>query len=167
MIQMELLYNVFHFIQFTSGLDRNPSRGNMRNSTVSPIMEWTPEHSVGHDLLDSQHKKIMQVCAQIDQAIRNGVDDLQNYLYVLTISAEHHFKDEEKFLQQINYPYIDKQIQDHQNFAKRIALFNLQDSIGKLDRSALQSFLYDLCLDHIENEDIRFISYLKPAEAAE
>ncbi|OQA04086.1 MAG: Bacteriohemerythrin [Planctomycetes bacterium ADurb.Bin401] len=106
------------------------------------FFEWTDELSIGVEKIDSQHKRLVEIIneyyeaaqsGQSEQAVREAVGKLINY-------AGTHFADEEKLMEEKNFPQIDLHKQMHKrltedviNFAEKLAkdekIFSLEMAV--------------------------------------
>lgn len=86
-------------------------------------MPWTPNLSVGVDIIDNQHKMWFEKAEKLFEAGRNNsakeyigelLDFLDNY-------TRKHFADEEKYMLSINYPGYAEQKKAHTFFINELA----------------------------------------------
>ncbi len=87
-----------------------------------PVL-WTPNLSVGVDLLDEQHKIWFEKANELFEAGR----ERRAKEYIITMFdflddyTKKHFKDEEAYMAQIRYPEIDAQKKMHASFIADLA----------------------------------------------
>ncbi|MDD2699926.1 MAG: bacteriohemerythrin [Sideroxydans sp.] len=86
---------------------------------------WTDQLNVGIEVIDQQHRRIVEYINQLDGARSNGMSNeeiawLLNDLVDYTIS---HFGFEESLQEEANYPFLASHKKVHELFAKRIADF--------------------------------------------
>lgn len=121
-------------------------------------IEWTTNLAVGVNSIDDQHKKLFDMANQLFEAGKNNktkefISEMLNFLDDYT---RKHFKDEEAYMQSINYPGLADQKKLHVDFIA--ALVNLkkeyQESGGNIIviLSANQ-MVVDWLLKHISIED--------------
>lgn len=82
--------------------------------------QWTPEYSVGSEVLDLQHQAILAQCHALADCIANaGPDGDQAFnttLDALMTQAREHFAAEEALLKQWAYPQLDEQQNERDEF---------------------------------------------------
>lgn len=86
-------------------------------------MEWTPDLSVGVDMIDEQHKTWFQKANDLFDAGQKHqagayVGKLLDFLDEYT---KKHFHDEEQYMLKINYPEYNAQKQAHTAFIAKLA----------------------------------------------
>lgn len=122
-------------------------------------LKWTEEFSVGDEVIDSQHKKLLMQINKILDAIVFGVEAKEvheNMIPFLDQYIKEHFSYEEEYMKRINYPNINKHKKEHRNFIKNYVKFKTEFDNG-VDRSKLVSkiekFLGTWWVMHIAKED--------------
>jgi hemerythrin len=84
---------------------------------ITGTMAWSDDFLVGVDEIDNQHKALVvsmnHLSAQIASGDTSGVDETLNFL---ADYAHFHFGSEERIMREINYPFINEHIQEHQKF---------------------------------------------------
>ncbi|NLL46194.1 MAG: hemerythrin family protein [Clostridiales bacterium] len=86
-------------------------------------MPWTPNLSVGVDLIDNQHKMCFEKAEKLFEAGKNNsakeyISELLDFLEDYT---KKHFADEEKYMLSINYPGYAEQKKAHTGFIAQLA----------------------------------------------
>jgi hemerythrin len=86
-------------------------------------IKWTPDLSVGVESIDAQHKIWFEKVDQLFQAGKSGKakEVISEMLDFLDDYTKMHFNDEEKYMKEINYPDLDKQIKAHRKFEGDLA----------------------------------------------
>jgi hemerythrin-like metal-binding protein len=80
------------------------------------LMVWKDDYSVGNELLDGQHKRLIDLVNDV-----NGDADLGDVLAGLREYGEAHFKAEESLLEAANYPDLELHRQHHDAFRAWLA----------------------------------------------
>lgn len=75
------------------------------------LMEWKEVYSVGSNLLDTQHRQLIDLVNDLD-----GDVDLGEVLAGLCHYGEAHFRDEEALMAAAEYPEIDRHRSQHKAF---------------------------------------------------
>jgi len=86
-------------------------------------IKWTSDLSVGVEHIDAQHKIWFEKADQLFQAGKSGKakETISQIFDFLEDYTKFHFKDEEEYMEQIKYPDLDKQINAHRNFERKLA----------------------------------------------
>lgn len=82
---------------------------------MMPIIQWTHDLSVGVDSLDTDHKILISLINQLDDAIRGGEpkETVSRVLDAVLDYTEYHFSREESLMRACAYPDIDAHIRTH------------------------------------------------------
>ena len=125
---------------------------------------WTNDFSVGVEKIDRQHKKIIaMINGLIEQHNRGDSSEiLTETLSQMTTYALEHLSDEEKFMEDINFPLTEEHEQLHEEFRFRIIDFSNSLSDGP-DRvfPELLNYLMDWWSKHILHQDKKYSEYLR------
>ena len=126
---------------------------------------WKEIYSVGNPSIDAEHKQLFDIAqeaftdvesSQRNIKIKEVLTSLYNYMKT-------HFKHEEKFMQEINYPKFEEHKVLHHNIIERINTFVKQ--LPNLDESLFEKELakiIDIALvHHIIQEDRKIISWAR------
>ena len=126
-------------------------------------IEWTSSYSVGNKLLDIQHKRIIGIINQMitknDFTVRS--ETVSDLLTKLTFYALDHFKEEERILQQFNYPDFDRHKEEHKAYRLKIASL-CEDTVNHKDTVPEELFAYvrEWWATHILVTDMKFRYFL-------
>jgi hemerythrin len=124
-------------------------------------MKWISEYSVGHPLIDKQHRQLLALCEEIDDA---GSDDaFHELLDRITRSTNEHFQTEESLLEPLVFPDREAHIAAHTALLEGLADVIFEAIEGDLDRSGLREFLENWYSDHMLAEDGKFAPYFQRA----
>lgn len=86
-------------------------------------IEWTPNLSVGVQMIDDQHKIWFKKANELFEAGQKG-QAKEYVLQLLDFLDEYtktHFRDEEKYMASIRYPEIENQKMAHASFIEELA----------------------------------------------
>lgn len=141
----------------------------MRGIAFPPTMEnaflWDPKYSVGHPVLDEQHREFLVLCQKASAAAdfdsRSGRLAFHSLLNDLAVYAETHFRTEEKILAAQGYPGLDVQIEQHSEYLERLTELLIAATDGTLDIAGMQRFLASWWKGHILNSDTQFALFLR------
>lgn len=127
------------------------------------FMEWKDDYSVGVNVIDQQHRKLVWLVNELYEAMRAGraseaVGDVLKGLIQYTVV---HFDTEEKYMQAHSYPYSLGHKREHEDFKIRAQDFNRQFQNGKLTVPLETSRFLKEWLDmHILGTDKRLGAFL-------
>lgn len=134
-------------------------------------IEWDESYSVDNAEIDGQHKKWIAIYNNIHDVMTGAVDkSLTNittesltemYDYVRT-----HFKFEEEYMEQLNYPHLVEHRRLHRDFENQIYNYTREMSEGKLIlNTSLLKVIKNWLLEHIVNEDKKYSDFEREAAA--
>ncbi len=124
---------------------------------------WTEQLNVGIEVIDQQHRRIVEYINQLDDARSNGMSNdeiswLLNELVDYTIS---HFGFEESLQEEAKYPFLTSHKKVHELFTKRIADFQKRVEQGEDVIKALNSLLVTWLFNHIKRDDNDYVESVK------
>jgi hemerythrin len=131
------------------------------------VLAWNEAYSVGSAILDSDHRIIFSLLAQLHDATDTDQsrDVVGSVLKVLAEYAEHHFRREEAIMRQAGYPSAERHAQVHRELEGKVALICERWRAG--DRDALsaevQSLLKNWLTDHILEDDKAYGPWVEAA----
>jgi hemerythrin-like metal-binding protein len=124
-----------------------------------------PSLSVGHRLLDEQHQRLFDLCAEAarlaamnDSANKEKFHDVLNDVFV---SATLHMRTEEELLREWRYPEVDAHAKEHKKFIERLTLLLCKAVDGILDAVELDDLLSNWWVDHVRHSDFKFKSFIR------
>ena len=136
-------------------------------------VEWTNEMSVGDKHLDEQHKQILDKISELKEELADGiklgvvketVDFFEKYFM-------EHLVDEEKYMEEHNYPKLEQHKKFHQEFIDYATGFrndfNYKYVLGSPSENELKKFLGESekffenwWINHIMTEDQKYEKYI-------
>jgi len=127
---------------------------------------WSKNLEVGVELIDSQHKNWFEKADKLFEAGKTGKSK-EHIIQMFDFLDEYtrtHFRDEEKYMQSINYPEISSQKQMHADFIKKLTELRKQYSDEGANISVIISanqFILEWLTKHISNADKKIGEYAK------
>ena len=126
---------------------------------------WQSSYSVGHEILDQQHRKILVLCtraidclesdgAEVDEQAHQILNELKSY-------ADLHFRTEEQVLSLCGYPGLAEQKAEHLEFSRRLTEMLYAATQGLIDKAAICVFLSGWWRGHILESDKQYSSFLE------
>ncbi len=126
------------------------------------LIVWDNYYSVGFDLIDNQHKKLIDMINELYTSFIFGeaqtkaagiINEMVNY-------TDYHFKTEEKFFDKYKYPETEQHKEIHQSFVdKAIELKHGLESGQMTVTYDIMNFLRQWLIDHILKEDKKMASF--------
>ena len=120
------------------------------------LLDWNPNLSVEVPEMDEEHKKLIGLVNQLNDAMKNGKgkDELSRVLNELTRYTRSHFASEERWMQRVGYPGLDRQKAEHQALIRQVSAFKAEYESGRAMISVkLMGFLRDWVRNHIQKSD--------------
>lgn len=124
------------------------------------ITSWNASYSVGHMLLDSQHRKLLTLCDALCQCAATAGpqsdERFHDILNELAVYAREHFAAEEEILERCAYPLLEQQRQDHIRYEERVTDVLSAATFGKLEKTELLEFISGWWSQHILVGDMAY-----------
>jgi len=122
-------------------------------------MKWSPEYNTGIDVIDDQHKRILDYINQIDQNTdrhhtKQILDDIIDY-------TQSHFTFEESLQEEAGYKYRVPHKRVHDLFIKKIELYRQQFEQGASIEHELHEILSKWLINHIQHDDADYVGAVK------
>lgn len=128
---------------------------------------WNPSMSVGDEKLDSQHRHLLAQVNTLLDALAGGKNNLiviEQVLKFLNQYIEEHFADEERYMEEHQYPHLQEHRELHARFIERYT--NMKKRIYTFD--SIEGMLIDLedhlgrwWIDHIGGADKDYATYVR------
>jgi len=128
------------------------------------IVTWDEAYSVGFELIDNQHKKLVGMVNALFTGCKQGAV-AADIAYVRVIDkaleyAKTHFSDEEKYMRQADYPKLREHKKQHEKFVKEILKSVKIFEKGNTAPIEMAMFLKNWLLNHIAVSDKQYAPYL-------
>lgn len=127
-----------------------------------PYFTWESSLETGIDIIDTQHRRIVDYINQLHDAIANknreGVDTILDQLIDYTIT---HFTFEESLMEKAGYRHVDGHKTVHGVFANRIVAYKQRFEAGEDIAKRLLSDLRIWLTNHIKLEDGDYAEVVK------
>ncbi len=134
-------------------------------------IEWDNSLSIGIDLIDEQHKMLIQRLNDLSKAVemmRGGVEIARTLEFMIDYT-DFHFSSEEKYMTEQEYPGLDHQQQQHQEFKdtlKHIVEDFEEEGPTRALTTSINTFLVNWLIKHIKGVDLEFGKFLKGKNSA-
>ncbi len=115
---------------------------------------WTRELDTNIEVIDKQHRRIVDYINALDDAIAGGdrarVRQVLDQLVDYTLS---HFAFEESLMEDAGYRFLNAHRRVHEVFTKRVADYQQRFADGEDIAPELQKTLQTWLINHIQNDD--------------
>ncbi|MBI2568602.1 MAG: hemerythrin family protein [Candidatus Schekmanbacteria bacterium] len=129
-----------------------------------PFLNWSSKLSVGVELIDTQHKKLIDLINTLHDAMmaRKGRDVLGQVLTDLIDYTKAHFSAEEKLMGAHAYPASADHFAKHKDLVNQVVALQKRFAGGDLTLTLdVMTFLKDWLNNHILGTDFKLGEYLK------
>jgi hemerythrin-like metal-binding protein len=136
--------------------------------------EWREDYSVGHELLDDDHKKLFALIDRMRRIVqsygtRGEVERVLNELYEYT---DYHFQHEEEFLKQVDFPAFEAHKKRHAHLKREVeTLLHTYNTMAERTdpddyefEKELYRFLNDWLVNHILGEDKLYARHVERSQ---
>ncbi len=134
----------------------------MRHMSTKCKCEWNPSYSVGNDLMDQQHQKLIALCRRAGDCAKmtdaKSVQDFHEILHEVAEYSRYHFAAEEALLRKHSYSELPNQVQTHERLIDELTEFLMLPTVGQSQREGFAAFLQNWVKSHILVEDMKYKS---------
>jgi hemerythrin len=133
------------------------------------MFEWKDAYSVNVTTVDSQHKNLFRMAADLHRAMLAGtakaklfqlLEDLVQYTLV-------HFAYEERLMEEADYPELAAHKAEHEDLTLRVRGFQKDFEEGRIATGiTLLQFLKEWLQKHIMESDLKYAPYLQAKAVA-
>jgi len=127
-------------------------------------MNWNTEMSIGNNNIDKDHKTLIEVYNDLVDlmALNNSREKFAVILSKMTDYTLKHFKKEEAYMEQFNFPDLKEHREYHNEYTLKVAMYNF-DLLGPNppDPQEIIEFLEKWWRNHILNIDRQYENYKK------
>jgi len=146
-------------IQTVTKAAENPIEvlGHTKGKKVEEII-WLPEYSVGHEVIDEQHKMLFTLINDFFKS--SGKESVLVLFDSLSSYIQLHFHTEEELLKQIKYPRTIQHIEKHRVLTEKFCA--MQERLDVYDEDIhhkIALFLYRWLAKHILKADMDYKKY--------
>ena len=130
------------------------------------LFEWTQDYSVSIQRFDSDHKKLISLANELNDAMaaKRGRFVTGHILRELDGYARRHFADEEEAMRQAGYAGLQEHLSEHREIEAKVAKFQEEYLAGSAVVSIyLLYFLRDWLQRHLLETDRKYAEPLRRA----
>ena len=134
-------------------------------------IEWDDSLSIGIDLIDEQHKMLIQRLNDLSKAVEmmQGEAEIMKTLEFMIDYTNFHFSSEEKHMAEQKYPGLDDQRKQHEEFKntlKHIVEDFEEEGPTRALTTSINTFLFNWLIKHIKGLDLKFGKFLTDKDSA-
>lgn len=125
------------------------------------VPRWDKKYCIGHEIIDSQHKKLFELAQNVESAFYRYVkrDELKQLLIELFYYIKEHCEDEEQYMREINYPHYEQHCKIHQQIiSNMISIIKDIKSTNDLKEKFYEAIKYKF-IEHVICEDIEIAKW--------
>ena len=126
-------------------------------------IQWIPEFSVHVEEIDNQHKRLFKFMRDFDDEIntQNLPTAIDHVLVQMLDYAKFHFKTEEKYFHEFNFPLTEAHESAHSDYVLRVNKFVEERKEVSKDNMIefaykILDFLEDWWVGHIQHDDKQY-----------
>ncbi len=128
------------------------------------MIEWEEKYSVGISMPDEEHKKLIGILnkAIFTKEHNDNPEEIKEVLREMTNYALTHFKTEETYMKEFNYPEYQDHKEEHRHFSTAIIAYH--DKVIKDDSQIANMIIEYLkwwLVNHIQVTDKKYIDCFK------
>jgi hemerythrin-like metal-binding protein len=130
-------------------------------------MAWDESLETRIPHMDEQHRKLVSLINDLDQAVEDGTGGLliSYVLQELIRYVKDHFNDEEQLLMRHGFPELAGHRREHDLFVERLGQISDSFKDGDELSSSVLDFLKDWLVIHIKGTDQRYAAFICGQEA--
>lgn len=120
---------------------------------------WNQAYSVGHSLMDEDHRKLVSMISNLYEAMRIGQSKTVVAPLIQQVDqyAKEHFRREEEYLQKINSSAYNDQKNQHTLFLNKVQEFKTRYESGtSMLALEMLPFLNEWFMNHILKTDMQY-----------
>jgi hemerythrin len=128
------------------------------------MFEMKEEYKLGISNIDMEHEKLFEIGERAYQLLKDPYamdkyDGIVGLIHELRDYTAYHFKNEEEYMESINYKRLFTQKMDHANFIKKLDEVNLAKVDQNQDEAIMEilTFLNHWLTSHILEKDLLIV----------
>ena len=126
------------------------------------LLKWDNTYSVNIELIDNNHKMIIDLINSMHDAILMGreEEEVENVLRALMRYTDVHFAEEEQILESGGYPHLNEHTFKHNKMTEKVWKMYERYEDGENITNDIMSLLTRWVTNHIMSEDQEYVAYL-------
>ena len=123
---------------------------------------WRDELNTGIDVLDGQHKRIVEFINELDRVrVAGGRDAIGEIIEGMVDYTLSHFAFEETLMEDAGYEFLRGHKKVHELFVRRVADFQTKFQGGEDVADGLHGLLSRWLFSHIRNDDAAYVGAVR------
>lgn len=133
------------------------------------IPTWNEKYSIHDTMIDIQHQKLFELADKVESAVYKFVkrEELKEILTELFNYMKEHFNNEEDYMQEIHYPYLNEHKIMHKNIIRDMSYLIQNIKTTNDLKEKLYTIMSEWLLEHILYEDMKVEQYRRSSLASE
>jgi len=127
---------------------------------MTQLLTWTPDLSVGIEVIDAQHKRIVEYINLLHEArLRNDKEAIARVIEELVDYTLSHFSFEEAMMEEAKYRFVAPHKKVHELFVRRVSEYQQRFKMGEdvaTVAADMQNTLVTWLMNHIKREDMDY-----------
>ncbi len=127
-------------------------------------LQWREQLSVGNDLIDDDHKHLVRIVNQAEEALTaRNMNQLKTVLASLADYAKYHFLREESVASAVAYPRVPQMHDSHEALITKLKQVTqeLDQDLSEISGQNFIDFLRDWLISHVIKEDLQMKPFLE------
>jgi hemerythrin len=127
------------------------------------LIEWSEKFSLHHDLLDKQHQELFDLANTVQKLDPNSADkaELGKLFKEFFDYMAKHFKEEEAYMQSLDYPLYEKHKQFHESIIEGMTkILKEKKGVAELQKS-MKMIAKKWLVEHILENDLKIEKWRK------
>ena len=125
-------------------------------------MKWIPEYNTGIDVIDDQHKRILDYINEIDEIdVNTNRARVKQILENIIDYTQSHFTFEESLQEEADYKYRVPHKRVHDLFIKKIESYRDRFEMGHSIEAELHEVLSKWLINHIQHDDQDYVDAVR------
>jgi len=128
------------------------------------MFEWNDKFSVGISMIDEEHKKLIGILNKVifAKGHNSNPEELREVLREMAKYALKHFKTEETYMKELNYPGYQNHKKEHEDFFDKILeYFHKAGNEYHHILHELHEYLTQWLVNHIQVTDRQYVDCFK------
>ncbi len=128
------------------------------------MLEWNDKFSVAISMIDEEHKKLIGILNKVvfTKGNNSNPEELREVLREMAKYALKHFKTEETYMKELNYPGYQNHKKEHEDFFdKTLEYFHKAGNEYRHILHELHEYLTQWLVNHIQVTDRKYIDCFK------
>jgi hemerythrin len=139
-------------------LDTNEQHEKTSGEFMAKLV-WSDQFELGIEVIDQQHRMIMDYVNQLDEARASGQShkEIGKLIKKLVDHTIFHFGFEEDLQEKVGYPYLAPHKRSHALIAKHISEFQARFENGDDVSKEIDGMLANWLFDHLKHDDADYV----------